>query len=852
MTSRPVLCLLSIGVLAALIANNGWAAEVPNQSKRGPEFPPLPPPTLTNVSYGPHERQVLDFWRAEANRPTPLLFIIHGGSWTSRDKASINTSYSIDKLRKAGISVVSINYRYTTQAQEAGIMPPVRAPLHDAARALQFVRSRAVEWNIDKNRVAASGPSAGGCSSLWLAFHPDLADPKSSDPVARESTRVMCVAVISAQTSLDPREMKEWIPNIDYGAHAFGLPTFAQFLAERERLLLWIAEYSPYALLTADDPPVYLSYPSPPTLGREAPNPTHATHFGTKLQEKCQRLGVECELVYQGLSLVKHATVEDSVIEKLKASPPHREYGPSKYEVPTGLVPGGAFIDRIQPMPVERGLRSDVWGGANVKPRNADNGLEDPAWSYWCMSVLPGPDGKEHMFASRWPEKSPKGHTTWPQSELVHAVADRPTGPFVVKQEIGMGHNVMCYRAKNGTYVIYCIGQAYTATSLDGPWAPYKLEYDFRGAPRFGLANLTFTQRADGSYLMVSKQGHVWVSEDGIKPYKRLTSKSLYPPIDGRFEDPVVWRDDVQYNLVVNDWFGRTAYYLRSKDGVNWVWDAGKAYDTDVVRHPDGTKEGWFKLERPNVRQDSLGRATHIYFAVIDCLKQEDKGGDEHSSKIVALPLAIPRRLQVLNDRLVGAVSEEIRVAIKAEEGFDPSAMVEVGSLRFGAPNSVDFGRGARPVKSERSGQDLIVSFHGAGTDLKENDFAAKLLGKTTGGDLLLGYARLPGQTELGPILVSRAPQLSPQTDGGLALSVLIENFGQVKSGATLLEVVFKEAERVVHSVVATIPDIAPYQSATVTASVGAGVLRSNKAYEVDAVIGTGPARTERHWVQVP
>ena len=100
--------------------------------------------------------------------------------------------------------------------------PPVEWPLHDAARALQFVRSKAAEWNIDKQRIGASGGSAGACSSLWLAFHPDMADPKSSDPVARESTRLWCAAVTGAQTTLDPQQMKEWTPNSRYGGHAFG------------------------------------------------------------------------------------------------------------------------------------------------------------------------------------------------------------------------------------------------------------------------------------------------------------------------------------------------------------------------------------------------------------------------------------------------------------------------------------------------------------------------------------------------------------------------------------------------------------------------------------------------------
>ena len=158
--------------------------------------------TRAGVAYGSHERQVLDFYQAKSDQPTPLLFFIHGGGWTGGDKSG-RTGASVKPFLNAGISVVSINYRYAWQAQLAGIEPPVKAPLHDAARALQFVRSKAKEWNIDKERIAASGGSAGACSSLWLAFHDDLADPKAADLVSRESTRLWCAAVNGAQTSLD-------------------------------------------------------------------------------------------------------------------------------------------------------------------------------------------------------------------------------------------------------------------------------------------------------------------------------------------------------------------------------------------------------------------------------------------------------------------------------------------------------------------------------------------------------------------------------------------------------------------------------------------------------------------------
>lgn len=284
-------------------------------------------PTLANVHYGPHESQVLDFYKAESKQPTPVLFFIHGGGWMNGDKSGFNDT---TPYLKAGISVVSINYRFIAQAEADRLAPPVKGPLLDAARALQFVRSKASEWNLDKQRIAASGSSAGACSSLWLAFHPDLADPKSDDPIARESTRLWCAAVVRAQTSLDPQQMVEWIPNSNYGAHAFGfkgdktLTPFAEFAAKRETILPWIAEYSPYALLTPDDPPIYLAYDLLPAVGQKQENPTHSANFGVKLQEKCRATGIDCELVYPGASGVKHLRPLNYLLERLKAAPAAR------------------------------------------------------------------------------------------------------------------------------------------------------------------------------------------------------------------------------------------------------------------------------------------------------------------------------------------------------------------------------------------------------------------------------------------------------------------------------------------------------------------------------------------------
>jgi len=283
------------------------------------------PPTKAAVPYGTHARQVLDFYQAKSDSPTPVVFFIHGGGWVAGERRCAE----LNKYLAAGISVVALSYRFIDDAIDSGIKPPVQAPLHDAARALQFVRSKAKEWNIDKFRIGASGGSAGACSSLWLAFHKDLAEPKSDDPVARESTRLWCAAVTGAQTTLDPKQMKEWTPNSRYGGHAFGFypdpkdrktrdTQFPKFLEARESILPWIKEFSPYEHANAGDPPIYMIYGAAPAKGKDEKDPTHSANFGVLLKEKLDKEGVECELVYPGAPNVKHPSMHEYLIDKLK------------------------------------------------------------------------------------------------------------------------------------------------------------------------------------------------------------------------------------------------------------------------------------------------------------------------------------------------------------------------------------------------------------------------------------------------------------------------------------------------------------------------------------------------------
>lgn len=323
---RTVLLTVLLGLL---VADCGFSQTEKPKAKVAAK-PARPTPTAADVAYGPHERNRLDFWQAKSDKPTALVVMIHGGGWVNGDKSGYGAA-AIQPYLDAGVSVASINYRLIQNAMEEKVEPPVKAPLHDAARAIQFLRSKAGEWNLDKTRVGATGGSAGACTSLWLAMHDDLADPKSDDPIARESTRLTAAAVNGAQTSLDPKQLREWMPNANYAGHAFGFrdgtrsrpEEFALALENREKILPWIKEYSPIELVTPDDPPIFLDYPNqnkPPVTGEAQADPTHSAVYGVELAKRLAEAKVECIVAYHGAPTAAFKSIPEFLLAKLRGT----------------------------------------------------------------------------------------------------------------------------------------------------------------------------------------------------------------------------------------------------------------------------------------------------------------------------------------------------------------------------------------------------------------------------------------------------------------------------------------------------------------------------------------------------
>jgi hypothetical protein len=193
-------------------------------------------PDLANVAYGPHERNVFDLWKAKSDTPTPLVIFIHGGGFVAGDK-NVVSSFLVDYCLEHGVSVAAINYRYSTQA-------PYPAPMQDGARAVQFLRLHAGEYNLNPKPFGATGGSAGAGISLWIGF-------------------TMTWQILN-------RTILSTFPRYEDG--------------------------SAVTHLTADDPPVFLLYtrsntpPPPGDLGTGI----HHPRFGYFLKEKMDKLRIEC------------------------------------------------------------------------------------------------------------------------------------------------------------------------------------------------------------------------------------------------------------------------------------------------------------------------------------------------------------------------------------------------------------------------------------------------------------------------------------------------------------------------------------------------------------------------------
>lgn len=308
----------------------------------------------------------------------------------------------------------------------------------------------------------------------------------------------------------------------------------------------------------------------------------------------------------------------------------------------------------------------------------------------WGSSVVKSPDGKYHMYVSRFPKSLPF-HPGWMvASEIVHAVSDKIQGPYTFSDvalpargaqywDGKSTHNPRIFYYKGKYYLIYmgsthpfenptydeltldskwCIvGRANKRVGLavaETPYGPWKRfdEPIIKTEPNTFYSFLTSNPspiiQEDGSVLMIFKGRH-YTEDDkhssmalGVAyakniegPYEVLNNKQPIFQVDGQgeAEDPFLWKDADGYHIIFKDHVAKFTgekgggAMAHSSDGINWTIDSDpKAYSL-TVEWEDGSIGKQGQLERPFIYFEN-GKPVYVFFATMD-----GPGGFENATR---------------------------------------------------------------------------------------------------------------------------------------------------------------------------------------------------------------------------
>ena len=619
-------CIAATALLMQPFTSAAADAGAPHAASVGPAHVPAPatgcvemkiydgdPPNL--LSNAPAERvagngfiykvsvPTIRRYPVDESKSTGVAFIVFpGGGYSFADMETHATALA-KRLGPQGFAVFGLKYRIN-----GGSRNVERDSLLDANRAIRFVRSHAAEWGLAENRIGIISYSAGSDLDMRLvAGGFDLGKPTATDPVERKSSRPDFVA-----------SMCTW-------AHG--------------------GTNSPYQF-TADTPPVYLCHaqddPSAPiTVSRQIDQQLQALHI-------LEHLEVYPTGGHDGFHVgdpnAPNRNWLDNYLPWLRTN----NLIGANFGVTQEAKTNKTFIEYFLPTPTVGSLTTNIWGAATVGPRDPKNGLEDETmkqWNYWDGKIIKAPDGKYHLFCSRWDQAG--GHGAWYGSVAVHATSTNLCGPYTDQGlcwpdwNRGSGHNVSCLQLKDGRYAIVESGirpgGVFVSDSLNGPWS-YLGDVQGKFCTQ---CNLQIMLRPDGRYQSIISDTTIGIADNVAGPY--VAQGSIFEQTGvspANMEDPCLWFSGGLYHAIINNWSQRKAYHFTSSDGIhNWQLQPGYAYDpkADFVRYTDGTVDHWNKAERPSVYIEN-GHVAAMTLAVIDVEKEQEHGNDGHGSKIIVIP----------------------------------------------------------------------------------------------------------------------------------------------------------------------------------------------------------------------
>lgn len=197
MLSRFRPCLVLCSSLAC-IAGCSLLTELPGLSLLLPAIANFPSAVTAefDIPFAEHDGEPLlyDFYRpTDTHRRLPLVILVHGGFWINGSRMSM-TDYAYD-LAAQGYATASIDYRLV---RGETIFP---APVADVLAAIRYFRENAESLEIDPQRFALFGRSAGAHLALLAGMTDDVSlfDPELPPG---EAAGIRAIIAISGPTDL--------------------------------------------------------------------------------------------------------------------------------------------------------------------------------------------------------------------------------------------------------------------------------------------------------------------------------------------------------------------------------------------------------------------------------------------------------------------------------------------------------------------------------------------------------------------------------------------------------------------------------------------------------------------------
>ena len=124
--------------------------------------------------------------KRNSDQPLPVVALIHGGGWITGDRLGY-ASAAIQFARTGDYASVAVGYRLTKEARWP-------AQVYDCKAAIRWIRAHAKEYNLDPDKIAVMGSSAGGHLSSLLGTSGDVKELEGDlGPNTTFSSRVQCV-----------------------------------------------------------------------------------------------------------------------------------------------------------------------------------------------------------------------------------------------------------------------------------------------------------------------------------------------------------------------------------------------------------------------------------------------------------------------------------------------------------------------------------------------------------------------------------------------------------------------------------------------------------------------------------